>query len=349
MTASALERMARIGDVVPPPIDPTQILARAMERACDAGAGLDVHLCAAEAARCDFADALGQVSSDDLLIALQRGDTMIGAAALCTELRSAVVEVQALGTIRATPAEKRVASGTDAALLAPVIRGFMRECVGGAGGTIMAGLLNGVDLGARLHSTRVMELSLTDPQVNVITVSVRLAETDRVGTLRILVPDPPIEEPKRPDAQVAWHNDWPRLARSLPVRVEAVLHKMPMSLSRLNSLQPGMSLALSGADVGGMVLRDVSGGYVAAGRLGQAGGFRAVRLLPREDVTPQLEELSAQSAPDLLASPSSTEMGAQDAFPVAELNDLPDPPDILDTAPDLDLGFDPPPMDLPLP
>lgn len=384
MTASALARMARMGDAAPAPIDPTDLLGRAIARACDQGAGLDVHLQQADLGAHGFAEALAQIAADDLLIALQRGGVMVGAVAMCAEFRSAVVEIQATGTLRSSAAKKRAASGTDAALASQVVTRFLTECAADDAGTAIAGMLDDLCLGARLHSTRVMELTMTQAQINVITVSVQLAQTDRVGQFRILVPDAPPTAPPPRDQGARWDADWPRLARNLPVRVEAILHKMPISLSRLKSLEPGTCLALPGADLGGLVLRDVAGGHVAKGRLGQVGGRRAVRLQSPEPGAAQLEELGTASAagPDLLAAPvdlpepmdmpqATCAAGPDDLNPIGDgelpeaalapmpadlelpLTDLPMPsvdlPAPEDPAPDLDLDFPAAPMDLPEP
>lgn len=353
-----------------PPLEPDVVLRRSLRRACDRGAGLDVIASSAKYAELAFDDSLAKVQPNDLIIGLMRDGALVGALAVSCDFKAALVEAQTIGVISKSPAEERPASGTDAALVSPALAVFLDEVCPLAGGTAIDGWLDDIRLGQRLMSTRVLELSLVNETLGVIELDCGLGPTDRTGQLRLLVPMPGADAPDMPTAVAEdWITLWRPVAQSVPTRLEAVLHRAVMGWSTLSAFRVGDVLPLPGASVAGVRLSDSSGAIVARGRLGQVGGYRAIRVEPREDPTLQMDDLAggpamidAMPGGDMMGEDPAVDMGG---FPDMDLPDAggdgmsmdldapmdPDMPMDLDMSGESDVSMDldlPGGMDLPM-
>lgn len=301
-SVSTLARMAHGASRREALLDPAKALGLAMERACAQMAGLDVRAAQARCADQSLADAIAKLDRHDLLFELHREGRFVGVGALCTQLRSGLVESQTLGLVSPHDADDRGPSGTDAALSMPMMSRFLTELVQQTSGTQLDGVLDGISVGPRLHSARVIELSLTVDPVKLIEVQVGLQTTSRTGELRLIVPpEPPFPEPEpAPQVDDEWSSLWPDIAQAVPAKLEAVLHRMVLGLDQVKSMAIGDLVPLPGASVGGVTMVDRAGARVARARLGQAAGHRAVRIEASEAPADQLEELSPSGGDDLV-------------------------------------------------
>lgn len=389
MTAvSTLARMAHGASRRESLQDPSKVIGLAIERACDQAAGLDSHMAEVQCKDVQFKDALAQIDPSDLLCKLRRNGRFVGVVTLCPQLCAALVEMQALGQINDQAAEPRAPSGTDAALCRPMITRFLTELVETAQGTQLDGVVDGLAVGDRLHSARTIELTLTEAPMTEIALSVRLADTERTGALRLIIPPEPELPEVAPCAEATqsdWNALWSDVAQSVPAKLEAVLHQMMLGLDQVNSLSPGDVLPLPGASVGGVILIDRAGARVARARLGQVAGSRAVRIETGEAPAENLEDLvnggagtldgadlmlgavdgSGGETPDMMADSVVDLAGGLDLpevdstpldlsmDPDASGLDLPvadmELPDIGGEAPAADFDFDAPDIDLPGP
>lgn len=273
----------------PPPVAPDAMLARALLRACDQGAGLDVTVKSVQHAILPYAEAMALAAPSDLLCELNRSGRLVGMLSLSAELRAGLVEMVAAGRVSPQPADDRPPSGTDLAVAMRALQLFFVGAQANAPGTQIAGWLDDIAPGARLGSTRVLDLTLDDETMATIQIEVSLGDTGRTGALRLILPDPGRADPPPQDAD--WIALWGPVARSLPVRLDARLHQMVMGLSDIQALQEGVLIPLVGADVAAVQLVDGAGSCVARGRLGQMGGKRAVRLSETLTMPGTMEEL----------------------------------------------------------
>lgn len=296
--SSVVRRMVRPAAGAPAPVAPTTILARALRRACDKSGGVDVHVADAGERELGFDEALALIEADDLLIELTHGGNLAGCVALSAELRAAIVEAQTLGQVNPRKAEPRPSSGADAALCMATLMQFSDEVRAEAGGTTIEGWLDGIVLGQRLNSPRLLELTLTDETLGVLELVCKIVGTKREGRLFFLLPLPDSAPPSEKELDKDWLRLWRPVAQSVPAKLEAVLHRMVLGLSQVENFEVGDVLPLTGAQVTDLRLLDGTGAVVSKGRLGQIKGFRAMRVEP-----PPVQEMSDLSGAAVAAMP----------------------------------------------
>lgn len=319
--SSVVRRMVRPAAGAAAPVAPTTILARAMRRACDKSGGVDVHVADAGERELGFDEALALIEADDLLIELTRGGNLAGCVVLSAELRAAIVEAQTLGQVNPRKAEPRPSSGADAALCMATLMQFSDEARAEAGGTTIDGWLDEIDLGQRLNSPRILELTLTDETLGVLELVCKIVGTKREGRLFFLLPLPDSTPPSENELDEDWLRLWRPVAQSVPAKLEAVLHRMVLGLSQVENFEVGDVLPLTGAQVTDLRLLDGTGAVVSKGRLGQMKGFRAMRVEP-----PPAQEMSDLSGAPVDAMPEMP----MDAPALGEPE--------LEAMPDLDMG-----------
>lgn len=371
-----MHRMARAPEPPAPPAEAGPLLARAMRRAADRVARLDLRVSGSRCVTETVGQMLEVIDPDDMMIALLREERVVGVALLSPDMRAALVEAQTIGVLTPTAAEPRRPTGSDVAMARPTLTRFFDELAMGATGTEIDGWTGDLAFGHRVKSVKELELTLPDVEMGAIELTCALGETERSGRLRLCLPLP-TEEPEQSGEDVgpSWQSQWRAVVDHVPARLEAVLHRLRLDLPSLEAMAPGDVLPLSGASVGSLELMAQGGAVAATGRLGQMGGFRAVRIeAPPADL--MIEEMglggSVAAGGDLMSLPDidpPMEGGAPDLgalepdgmdlpdLPVLEegLPELPDSPDagaepempeLAQGLPDLpDIGGDLPDLD----
>lgn len=142
-------------------------------------------------------DALLRSFDDDMLfIVLDGPNGALGAAALETSLVSGFVEKQTIGRVSAANGDKRIATATDAALVAPYVTrvlGEMSEHLGTEDGK----LTDGFRFGARVETKRHLGLMIEAPDYQVLRAQLELEGGMRRGEIVICLP---IEKPSQQGA-----------------------------------------------------------------------------------------------------------------------------------------------------
>lgn len=315
-SASVMKRLARSAGAAPQPASASAILARAMRRACDRSAGLDVHIADAGARELNFEDAIALVDPSDLLIELTQDGSLAGCVVITGELRAAIVEAQTMGAVNPKKAEPRPSSGADAALCLPVVVQLTDELRPQAVGTQIEGWLDKLELGQRLASTRILELTLTNETMGCIEIVCKIIGTKREARLFYLPPLPEHEPAAPAQDGEDWVKLWRPVAQSVPAKLEAVLHRMVVGVAQVEQFKPGDVVPLTGAKVTDLRLVDGTGAVVTKGRLGQISGFRAIRV-----EAPPVPEMSELSGATLATGSAGPDLG--EAMPALAGMDMP--------------------------
>lgn len=117
-------------------------------------------------------------------------------------------------------------------------------------------------------------------------LDLEIGEAGRRGALDLVLPLAVLDvyrAASRPAEQAPgqgdlWSAHMARAALAAPVRLDAVLERLKMSVSELEDLRPGSVIPLSPRCRGSVSLAVQGGGALAAGRLGAADGRKAVKL-----------------------------------------------------------------------
>lgn len=274
--------------------------------------------------RAGLAEVLEAPPDRALVVVLEGPAEGLGMLALGPEVFQSMVEILTIGRVAAQPAGPRKATRTDAAMLAPLLDAALVDLEDGLAMEPDLVWAGGWRYASFLDDPRPLGLMLEDFAYRVVTAEVDIAAGARQG--RVILALPAEGKGRRPRAipsgdaregAVAERRFSEALSETLgasEVRIEAVLTRVSLPLSRIMALGLGDELVLHSAALDRISLEGLDGRKMAEGRLGQNRGVRAVRLsaaignsaaparaTPGEAVKPQAptaaEDRPAQSDP----------------------------------------------------
>lgn len=226
-------------------------------------------------------------------VLLEGDDGRLGGAIVDGQLVSALVQQLTTGQILAPWPDSRRFTPTDAALIAPFLDGILarlvdlveqaddRDCVAGLRCAGMAEDPGGLLLALEDGAFRVLELSLD------------IGGGARQGGL-VLVLSEPAGGAESGTAPPPHPRGMERNFGAIRAELTAVIERLRLPLAQLARMQPGELLPLARGRLNQTELVALDGRVIATGKLGQAGGLRAIRLR----LTPRGE---AVAPPDLPA------------------------------------------------
>jgi len=232
---------------------------------------------------------LGLAELDDLVesgmfLALLEGQgEQMGLLMACPAVMASLIEAQTTGQVSDAPAPRRRPTRTDAALLAPMIDAFLRLLEERCADLPEAEMVRGHVYGSFLDDPRPLGVMLDDGPYMLMHLTVALGYGARQGDWMVLLPNGTRQATARASTDSeAEERDWAACLNAAvsvsPVRIEAVLCRMQLSLTDALRLRPGDVLRLPEDALEALALESIDHEAVGIGRLGQARGNRAVRL-----------------------------------------------------------------------
>jgi len=367
-------------------MSPAKALKRALSRTTDLLWDLALVTQSVHVEMLDQDGVVDGLAKTDLLLLLDGPEGALGVVAVDRQVMTGLIEVQTIQQVTQMPIEEdRVVTPTDAAMVAPLIDGALAQMAESLADSPLHFQIDGYRFGAQIEDPRAASLLLDAAAYRAFRADVDLALGRRKGRVSIILPD---RKPKRRNTQQAEDDPGPYsdLLSRVPARLDAVLTRITLPLSRAGTLKPGDMLRLSPDALDRVEVFAGQGHLVAKGRLGQLNGCRAVRLTwpvvgpvakpNAQDETPldldmtetnPMDEGAAASLAEIPALPSLPQI---EADPMAEelpdlppldfeadandcdidaLNDGPGPmPNENSALPDIDLsdGFASAPMDI---
>lgn len=323
-----LRRMTRPPgpEVAESPLTSSRAVRLALTRAANDTVGLvlTVQSVAEEVTGLD--DMLSTLGDGLMLVGLNRDGDLAGVVALDMEMRAAVLEMETMGAVLAEPAEQRPPTRTDKMLCEPLLAEFLSAFPGAVLGTPLDGWLDSILPGDKLGSARAAGLILTDCDYRIVRMAVDLGVADRQGMLMMALPL--AEKSAPPEVALPLPVDWTTAFQDTvaeaPATLAAQLHRFPVSLATAQSLEVGSILPLPGCTVSSVRLLSPDGQVVAQAKLGQLGGYRAVRL--EAAPAPELSDLREGPVEAAFPLPDSVEIEVV-ADGSALADDLPAPLD----------------------
>ncbi|MBY5972993.1 FliM/FliN family flagellar motor C-terminal domain-containing protein [Ferrimonas balearica] len=232
-------------------------------------------------------DLAGHLADDALLVLLDGAGRVTGAMMLDLMATSALVEQSTMGRVSPLEPEPRATTATDAALIGPILDDVFLRLAMMLEGDPAADWMAGYSFGVRLENVRLMSLALDAPDFHVFRLHAEFGAT-RQGHMLFALPDrrhlPAIEQ----EGEAAG-DAGPTVGEavmSAPATIDAVLHRTTMPFARVSALKVGDLIEIPRAALTQTRLetRGETGRAACLGkvRLGQMGGFRAVRLTMAE-------------------------------------------------------------------
>lgn len=260
-------------------MSPAKALRRALSRTADVMWDLALVTQSVTVELLDQDGVVEGLSAKDLLVLLDGPDGTIGLASVDRQVMTGVVEVQTIQQVTQMPVdEDRVLTQTDAAMIAPLIDGTLHSMAGALADSPIGEMLQGFRFGAMLEDARSASLLLDAAGYRAFRAQVDLALGRRKGCLSFILPErkPVPRSAEQGGADAAGPHA--AILDRVPARLDAVLSRITLPLSRAQTLKPGDVLKLSKDALDRVEIIAGRGHMVAKGRMGQLNGARAVRL-----------------------------------------------------------------------
>lgn len=218
-----------------------------------------------------------------ILMLEEQGGDGLGLMVMSPAILSGLVEMLTTGRVTANPAPNRRPTRTDAAMLAALVDSTLAGFDIALQSEEDRPWAEGWRYGSFLPDARTMTLLLDDGSFQVLRTEVSLSGGAKSGPLLLALPASRrladgAEDAAEAGADLVFAAHLTAQVEGTAARLDAVIARLTLPLSRLSNLLPGEVLALPLAGLDRVDLVGADGRLVAEGRLGQARGLRALRL-----------------------------------------------------------------------
>ena len=293
-------RQEHLARSMPPP----KALRLGLERAAEKGLALALDVASMQYELVGHEALAVRLDSQALLAVLDGDNGEPAALAIETQALAGLVEHATIGRVIARPAPGRVPTRVDAALVTPFVNDALAWFVAliEAEGPV-PGWLQGYRFGAMAAGPRTLSLALTAHDYHLFEMDLSLAGGAKSGRLVVALPDCRIAQQKADAARGDARSEkaFQAAVKTAPAEMRAVLTRLSVPITRLQSLAVGDRLTVAGDAVQDTILESATGEEVARVQFGQVNGMRAVRLrnmgLPGAEEAAQGDGFVAEKSP----------------------------------------------------
>lgn len=229
-----------------------------------------------------------------LILMLEGAGDALGLMIISSPILSGMVEMLTLSRLAPDHGDgPRSPTRTDAAMVVDMIDAALANFAQTMAAQGVMDWAQPYHYAAFIEDPRPLHLMLEDGNYHLLRAEVHLEHGARQGTMTLAVPvqatfqiDFPAPEmdvfAADTGAQDMFNAEFSDQIAAVPTHLDAVLAQITLPLDRILRLQAGEVLALSGAALDSIQLQGLDGLAMAAGKLGQQRGMRAIRLLSTE-------------------------------------------------------------------
>jgi flagellar motor switch protein FliM len=257
----------------------------ALARAARNGLGLDLEFRRMTIVRRSLAELLEMPPDRALLALLDGPEAGLGLLILTAPVLSAFIEIQTIGRVSPQDTAARKPTRTDAAMVAGVIDAALAEMeavLADEADLIWAG---GFRYASFLEDARPLGLLLEEETYRVLVAEVALAGGAKTGEVILALPAHGRGMRPMVEADIAADLAGPQFAAALGAQImqadcvlQAVMARILLPLHQVMALAEGGVLPLPAATLDAVQLETLDGRGIAAGRLGQNRGMRALKI-----------------------------------------------------------------------
>lgn len=208
-----------------------------------------------------------------------------GALLLDPDSVASLIQHLTMGAVSGGRTEVRSFTGTDAAMIAPMVDGVLAR----AGDLVQvvsdARCLVGYSFGARAEDARILSLALEADRFRIFELALDFSGGVRQGAACLILPEPP--EPPKPKTNKPQGPHLGAAVGEAHADITAIIYRLEMTLAELSAMAPGDVLPLLHGGFDKTELLTISGQSITTGQLGQSGGFRAIRLPGNAPIKPE--------------------------------------------------------------
>ncbi len=248
-----------------------------LPRSADQLLDLEVGVRSASFGTLDQAALVAALDENDLICRMTRAGSDTGLIIVDPPLLTALIEVQTLGKVTSSPANERPPTKTDATVVSDILDRWLSDAASAASAQGLASelLTNGYARVDGMLDLRAVELTLDRGQYRSLSVTMALGGDAKVGTLSFYAPASAASRDDEPGGTLGQQLR-PHLLDA-PVEMTAILARASRSLDEVMSLAVGDVFQVSAEQLQSVRLETCDGTLVTTARLGQLGGYRAVR------------------------------------------------------------------------
>ena len=260
----------------------------ALARAANDMIALPLDVARMSVTRRSLAELLELAPERALIAVLEGPGDGLGIVTLSPPVLSAMIEMQTMGRVGSAVPPVRKPTRTDASMVAVVIDRALEELESGLEYEPDLTWAGGFRYASFLDDPRPLGLLLEEESYRVLEAEVRLANGAKSGPVMLALPAEgrgraPRPAPETMPAPVAAALFTKALTDQVMIteaELSAVLHRLTIPLAAVMGLKTGDLVPLPMAALDRIVLQGQDGRQLAAGKLGQNRGMRAIRLIP---------------------------------------------------------------------
>lgn len=301
-------------------ISPAKALRIAIARAGEAAAELEVAIAGFSETKVNLEEIAKILEEPHMIFKIISPVAGIGLALWDTQSVSAFLEQLITGRVVPSAAEKREPTPTDAAILSSVFNSIMSGFDAELGQ--IAGLppVQGYRYAGTFDDGRAVSMALDDVAYRQYQVSLDLGNSAKKGMLHLIFPWEKASTGSANSGGKQWSNRWHDAVQDAEAPVLAILHRLAKPLSEIAQFEIGTTIAIPTEAIGMVSLEGQDHRAVAAGRLGQSNGHRAVRISLAAAATPDEAAIPFQKAQP---SNGNASTGPPAEIPVAQPTENP--------------------------
>lgn len=260
-------------------MSPSRALRMAMEKTAATSFSLALTVQTLTRASVDHAGLLKTIPDGVLLLLLDGPDGSVGVMTLDAATLGALIEMQTVGQVLERPLRDRPLTRTDAAMAAPLVDGVLQRASQHLANHPDHYWICGYRYGAMMDDRRSLGMALQAPDFHLFRMPVDIADGLRSGEVMLALPQRMIPE-RQAHATDSGETSLHLQQRVLdaPVRLEAILCRLSLPLSRISRLAVGDVMPLPAEALRDVMIEGVGRQPVATARLGKLDGMRALRL-----------------------------------------------------------------------
>lgn len=223
---------------------------------------------------------LSAFSNDTLLVLLDGPQGAVAAAALDADLVGAAIQQQTTAKVAPPLPETRAMTRTDAAMVAPLLDAVLQRSAELLETDAERCVFEGFRFGANVEDVRTLGLTLEAQDYHVFKVSTDISGGIRQAEMVFCMPVPPVRQHRLSDPadHTDTHPTLNRLVMAAATELTAVLCKLRMPLSQAQAFRVGDVIPVARSSLGETGLHAQTGRRICRAKLGQSGGYRAVKL-----------------------------------------------------------------------
>jgi len=272
-----------------PLASPVMTTARAwhatMPRAADDHLGIELSVLSVQEGVAPGDVLVPDLPGDCLLLLLRDGQGRRGLCALDPAFLAAVIEAQMTGRVGTAPLASRRPTATDAAIVSGLVDAFCSAFDRAVSENALPPPWRGARFAGFLPDARAALMTLPDGPLHRVRILADLGAGARQGQLTLMMPPAPGPADARatPGVRRSLGQDLRPVVAEGRVTLEAVLHRLRLPLARIGSMSPGDLIPVPATVLGAISIEGTDGRRVAAARLGQVDGWKAVRIVLSQD------------------------------------------------------------------